>query len=100
MTISPAIKPPAPGRLSMMICLPHSSVRRAATMRAMTSFDAPGAKPTSQRMGLLGNPGAGSAGAAAALAAAQKNDSAIQTDLIDVLLFRPAPPTHPAARCE
>src|SRR6185295_703691 len=75
-------RPPAPGRLSMMICFPQISVRRWATVRAMRSFDAPGANPTTHRIGFEGNPGAGS-GAAARPVAAQNNDKASSTAFMD-----------------
>src|SRR5688572_10636166 len=77
--------PPAPGRLSMMICFPQISVRRAATVRAMTSFDAPGVNPTIHRIGFEGNPDAGSGCAAAMPAVAQYNDNASHAAFIETL---------------
>jgi hypothetical protein len=51
-------------------------------MRAMTSFDAPGANPTIQRIGFEGNAGAGSGFSAAMPAVAQYHDSASHATFI------------------
>src|SRR4051812_14891380 len=74
--------PPAPGRLSITIWRPQISVSRAATARATTSFDAPGAKPTIQRIGFDGNAVAASGLSAALLAVAKNRDIASDTALM------------------
>src|ERR1700682_1520396 len=46
--------PPAPGRMSTMICWPHFCVSFWPTVRDATSLGPPAANPTSRRMGLAG----------------------------------------------
>src|SRR3982074_3247999 len=48
------IVPPAPGRLSMTTLCPRIALTRCPIRRAMTSAGAPGAKPTTSRMGFVG----------------------------------------------
>src|SRR5262245_61721362 len=54
-TISVATTPPAPGRLSMMICWPIWSLIFCATTRAVMSPTPPGPNGTRKRIGLDGN---------------------------------------------
>ena len=49
-----AMAPPAPVRFSTTTCLPSTSPRRGAMMRAVMSAMPPGARPTTSRMGLSG----------------------------------------------
>src|SRR5471032_2005235 len=54
-TISAAMLPPAPGRLSMITCRPRSSPSFWPSSRASMSLGPPGVKPTTKRTGLSGN---------------------------------------------
>src|SRR5215203_4502850 len=54
--------PPAPARLSMMICWPHAAASFCATARAVMSAPPPGATGTIRRIGLSGYAAAANAG--------------------------------------
>src|SRR6476620_7880070 len=53
-TASLAMVPPAPGRMSTIICWPHFWVSFWPTVRDATSLGPPAANPTSRRMGFAG----------------------------------------------
>src|SRR3954469_11121235 len=83
--------PPAPPRLSMMICWPSASEIFGLNIRDSTSAPPPGGKPTIQRIGFDGQVWADAA-AAVATSAAARMDFRILIDLpFDIALRLPPP---------
>src|SRR3954471_22335451 len=88
--------PPAPPRLSMMICWPSASEIFGLSMRDSTSAPPPGGKPTIQRIGFDGQVWA-DAVAAVATSVAARTDFRIFIDLpSDIALGLPPPQPSPA----
>ncbi|MNC87646.1 hypothetical protein D3C83_33830 [compost metagenome] len=71
-TMSAAMVPEWPGRLSTITCWPKAGVSLLLRARAVTSVPPPGANPMTSRTGLVGKSAAPAMAAAASVAQASR----------------------------